>query len=233
MQKDSQAKRVLSTPHTLDYTLKTVAQLDWYQLAESVIAITGKRRANEGPSKNKEDFEYLVEFDKTTGLKPLWLDYESLERLSRMREELLPQFSPDWGSVKVTRSQPLRGIISSRSSARSRKSKSIAKSKSRAMPMVEKENIRTPSKSQKSISKLNLKPVKQMWNLLDESTMGRRINFDTHNLCHHCKRILPMTHLSLCRYSSQKNGLIVPNCLTINNTSLYNSRIPITLSCCE
>jgi hypothetical protein len=204
----------------LDYLLKTIAQLEWYQLAESVIAITGKRKANENQLKCKDDkdFEYLVEFDKTTGYSPLWLDYNSLKQLSKMREELLPQFSPDWGVVKITRAQPLRGISSS--PARSRKSKSIARNK--PIPRIE-NSSRLPPRPQKSVSKLNVKLVKQLWSLLDESTMGRRINFETYNLCHHCKRILPMIYLSLCKYNSQKNGLIVPNCITVNNTSLYNS----------
>ena len=217
---------MVANSQILDYLLKTIAQLEWYQLAESVMAITGKRKVNEGQLKPKDakDFEYLVEFDKTTGYSPLWLDYDSLKRLSKMREELLPQFSPDWGAVKITRAQPLRGIISSSSPARSRKSrksKSIAKNK----PIPRVETSSRPPRPQKSVSKLNVKPVKQLWSLLDESTMGRRINFETYNLCHHCKRVLPMTYLYLCRYNLQKNGLIVPNCITVNNTSLYNSML--------
>lgn len=231
MQKDEQrAKRNLANGQILNYTLKTIAQLEWYQLAESAIAITGKRKQSESPSRTKDEkeFEYMVEFDKTTGLKPLWLDYDSFKRLSKMREELLPQFSPDWGTVKIVRPQPLRGIGLSRHTARSRKSKSIARN--RPLPKIEKKSSWSPSRSQKSITKLNLKPVKQLWSLLDESTMGRRINFDTHNLCHHCKRVLPMTLLSACKYNSQKNGLIVPNCIAVNNTSLYNSNSLFTFS---
>lgn len=207
----------------------TIAQLEWCQLAESVIAITGKRKTyNHKKNKENQNVEYLIEFDKTTGLKSMWLDYDSLTRLSRMREETLPQFSPEWDNAKVPRTQPLRSFASSRGSMHSRKTKSLTKVKS--LPATKEKSVRSVSKLQKPISKLKVKPIKQLWSLLDESTMGRRISFDTHNFCHHCKRVLPMTSLSLCKYNSQKNGLIVPNCLNVNNVSLYNSMLSLTCS---
>ena len=213
-------------------------KLEWYQLAESVIAITSKRKASDMDSSSRkhsfqkhppeksspQQFEYLIEFDKSTGWKPMWLDYCSLGRLSKMREELLPQFSPAWGPMDLPHSQSSREFGST-----ARKSRSLRSLRITVEPKVTKalshDSVPKPSGHKSlSASKGHFKPVKQLWSLLEESTMGRRINFETHALCHHCKRIKPITtDLTRCKYSSQKKGLIVPNCLTINGCSLYNS----------
>ena len=91
--------------------------LDLYQLAESVIAVVGQRRIDSKHVKSKwketsnEELEYLLDFDKTTGFKSLWLDYESLKKLSEMRQMLLPELSPDW-TAQPARSQSTREVTS-------------------------------------------------------------------------------------------------------------------------
>lgn len=226
----------------LEYLKYLITRLECYQLAESVIQITAKRtiphkishtkkpnRSLNGLTNNKierENTEYLIEFDKSTGLKPMWLDFESLEKLSKMREELIPQFSPAWTATDIKQTQPSRGVSTiDIGKTPSRRSKSMKKGQKLGIELRIQPRADSLAKIHKNgkIIKSSTKPVKQLWSLLDESTIGRRINFETHGLCHNCKRIKQIsTDLIKCKYNATKCGLIVPSAITINGCSLYN-----------
>ena len=215
-------------------------KLECYQLCESIIAISAKRGAcqeesNGGskkyhkttPKVTERSFEYLLDFDKTTGWKSMWVDYASLERLSQMRTDLLPNFFMATPTVEITHTQSSRGMSTSRTLSRG--SKSVGRKKIEEVPAETRLPPRSATKKPtQKVARPISKPVKQLGSLLDEENMGKRINFETHALCHHCKRIRSIcTDLIRCKYSSLKNGIAVPSCITINGATLYNSTFPL------
>eukprot|EP00826_Nyctotherus_ovalis_P034964 TRINITY_DN2957_c0_g1_i10.p1 TRINITY_DN2957_c0_g1~~TRINITY_DN2957_c0_g1_i10.p1 ORF type:complete len:240 (-),score=31.45 TRINITY_DN2957_c0_g1_i10:526-1245(-) len=211
----------------LKYIRGDITRLELYQLAESVVEIIATRQT--GNSTNPKTLEYLLEFDKGFSIKSMWVDYASLERLSRMREDLLPHLSPTWEAFELPRAHPARSITSARGLGGSRSGKRFTTVKSVVKTRKECAGKEQRSKLTKPSQQNSSKIVKQLWSLLAESTMGRRISFETYGICHHCRRVKAInSHLVACRYSSLKNGFIVPNCLTVNGCTVYNSSFAFT-----
>jgi len=198
-------------------------RLEYYQLAESVIEIIATRQTSKSKKNNAKNLEYLLEFDKGFTIKSMWVDYNSLEKLSKMREELLPHLSPTWEAFELPRAHPPRSIAQTHRRSTSRHNKIFARV--RSLSKARKDGEGTKMERAKSPKPLQgTRTIKQLWSLVEESTMGRRISFETYGVCHHCRRIKAIIpYLVPCKYSSQKNGFVIPNCLTINGCTLYNS----------
>lgn len=207
----------------IEYLRKEIVILELYQLAESVIGIV--EQGSRSLKKLKPNrLQYKIEFDKTTELDPMLLDCESLERLSKMREKLLVQFSPLWEASDIPRSSPSRVLSPTKRSTKSPiRVQSITKLRSQSID-CQKQELR----SRPSIDETPSKPFKQLWSLTDKEIMGRKIELSRYNLCHHCKSIkLIYQDLVECKYSSHRCGVIVPNVTTVNNCTLYNSNLYI------
>ncbi len=239
------------------YIRQVLKRLECYQLCESVISISAKRDCSEPKTKQKSkaksklpksrtrsrsargrsqskpgpsDFEYQLEFDKSTGLKPMWVDYESLSRLSCMRAEHLPSFFTSDATGEAPRAQTSMRMGPSRTPLRETTQGKCRKRVDERTTSASSSKLRGSSHRSQSgttLSKsprLSTKPIKQLGSLVDEDNMGRRINFETHAMCHHCKRVRPIaTDLIRCKYNSMNKGIAAPNPMTINGVSLYNS----------
>lgn len=213
----------------LKYIRADITRLELYQLAESVVEIVATRQTSS--STNPKTLEYLLEFDRGFSVKSMWVDYTSLERLSKMREDLLPHLSPTWEAFELPRAHPARSVASARGVPGSRSGKRFTTVKSPAKRWRDDLAKQPRAKPAKPSQQNSSRTIKQLWSLLAESTMGRRISFESYGICHHCRKVKPLnSHLVACRYSSVRNGFIVPNCLTVNGCTVYNSSFAFTVA---
>jgi hypothetical protein len=213
--------------------------LEAYQLAESVIIVSAKRKMHEirssNISKNKKkkvdnQYEYLMGFDHALGLKLIWFDNESAQRLNKMRMELMPSYdtaTANQMSLQNTKGQSggsTRTITADCSPHPSRGTRSVKSMQ--VLPSPPGDVVETRKKVNHGKVSTSIPQIKQLEDLLDDTIIGRSVNFSLYELCHHCKQLKPIsTHMIKCCYSSGKYGTAVPACITINGAKLYNGTL--------
>lgn len=212
-------------------------RLEAYQLAESVIAVSAKREiciTKHSSSKKRritekqKQIEYLLVFDHSLGIKPIWFDSDSTNRLSAMRMEQLPGFDTITPTIQSKCQTVCSHLCSPSRTPSANNSHLLAMPTRSVKPFPIDSSVLRPcyTKDKKDCSnreRSSIPPLKQLGSLIEEKIIGRTVNFSVYEMCHHCKQLKPITsHLLKCGYSSLKNGTAVPTCITIKGARIYN-----------
>jgi hypothetical protein len=194
-------------------------------------------------AKDERHCEYLLEFDSTIGLQPMWLEYDAITRLATLRAELQStlriysqqeQPGPSQTALSSRLATPCR--LRSRTDARPSRRRSLVWNPPHSSASASASGHRKPRDTLPTCNhRTHRDPpaarVKQLDNLLDPEAIGRSPSLEAYALCHHCKFLKPIaSELVKCKYCSQKDGKAVPSTLTVNGVTLYNgtclARVP-------
>jgi hypothetical protein len=202
---------------------RPIKTLDEFDEEDSTAAGKGKRRKHVKKEESESQYEYMLTFDHSLGVKLLQLDYESTIRLNEMRMMLMKGFGSQSGNSSAPQSSN-----TVKSPSRTVRISDIHHN-FRTRSVLPMQISRNESLTTKLIAKRSKKSGgRQLENLFEEKLIGRSLNFSVYEMCHQCKQIKPIaSHLIKCNYSSLKFGTAIPSCININGVRLYNGMIYI------